>query len=72
MQVKKNVDKIKNICELEDEILLEKENFIEKYFYYEAGRACNQVLNKALEQDDCNGVNGCFGGLISFENFLGI
>lgn len=66
----KNISKSKNIRELEFDILLEKEIISENFFYYEAGRACQEVLTEVLKYDGCDALNACIGGLILFEDFL--
>lgn len=57
---------------MEKDILEWKNKMTEKEFYYEAGKASENILAKASKEDGCDGFNACVGGLISFEDFIGI
>ena len=57
---------------LESMVLLEKQNIAEKDFYYEAGSAAVEIMAESIVNDSCEGVNDCIGGLVNFEEFIGI
>ena len=57
---------------LESMVLLEKQNITEKDFYYEAGSAVAQIMAESIVNDSCDRVNACIGGLINFEEFIGV
>ena len=56
---------------LENFILEKKDEMDEKLFFYDAGRACQVVLNEA-EEEGCDAVNASCGGIVEFEYFIGI
>lgn len=57
---------------LESEILKYRTLLSEKEFYYNVGRVCEYTLNDAIENDGCDGMNACIGGLIEFEILVGL
>lgn len=57
---------------LESMVLLEKQNITEKDFYYEAGLAVAQIMTGSIVNDSCDKVNACIGGLVNFEEFIGV
>lgn len=57
---------------LESMVLLEKQNISEKDFYYEAGLAVAQIISESVFDDSCDKVNACIGGLVDFEELIGI
>ena len=57
---------------LESMVLLEKQNITEKDFYYEAGSAVAQIMAESIVNDSCDRVNACIGGLVNFEEFIGV
>ena len=58
--------------DLESMVLLEKQNIAEKDFYYEAGLVAAQIMAESIVNDSCDKVNACIGGLVNFEEFIGI
>ena len=56
---------------LEKFILQKKEQIEEKTFYYNAGMACQYVLEEA-NREGCDAFNASIGGLNEFEYFIGI
>lgn len=56
---------------LEEFILDKKKTYDEKQFYYDAGRTSEYILNEANE-DGCDALNACAGGLYDFECFIGL
>ena len=58
--------------DLESMVLLEKQNITEKDFYYEAGSAVAQIMAESIVNDSCDRVNACIGGLVNFEEFIGV
>ena len=57
---------------LESMVLLEKQNTTEKDFYYEAGSAAVETMVESIVNDSCDRVNACIGGLVNFEEFIGV
>ena len=57
---------------LESMVLLEKQNIAEKDFYYEAGSAAVEIMAESIVNDSCDKVNACIGGLVNFEEFIGV
>ena len=57
---------------LESMVLLEKQNITEKDFYYEAGSSVAQIMAESIVNDSCDRVNACIGGLVNFEEFIGV
>lgn len=57
---------------LESMILLEKQNISERNFYYEAGLVVAQIMAESMIDDSCDKVNACIGGLVNFEELLGL
>ena len=57
---------------LETEILKCKSAIMEKMFYYEAGIAVTQIYKDVYQNEGCDGLNACFGGINEFEAFIGI
>ena len=57
---------------LESMVLLEKQNITEKDFYYEAGSAVTQIITESILNDSCDKVNACIGGVVNFEEFIGV
>ena len=41
-------------------------------FFYEAGRTCEFILNKANKQDDYDKYKAYIEGLYQFESFIGL
>lgn len=58
--------------DLESMALLEKQNIAEKDFYYKAGLAVAQIMTESMLNDICDRVNACIGGLVNFEEFIGV
>lgn len=56
---------------LEAFILDKKKICNEKQFYYDAGRTVEHVLNEA-DEDGCDALNACVGGLNMFNSFIGL
>ena len=57
---------------LESMVLLEKQNITEKDFYYEAGLAVARIMTESIVNDSCDKVNACIGGVVNFEEFIGV
>ena len=57
---------------LENMVLLERQNISEKDFYYEAGLAVAQIMAESMIDDSCDKINACIGGLVNFEEFIGV
>ena len=68
----KELSASKNITLLEKEILDWKEKMNTRYFYFDAGRVFEKVLTEADENDGCDGLNACLGGLNRFQRFIGL
>ena len=58
--------------DLESMVLLEKQNIAEKDFYYEAGSAAVEIMAESIVNDSCDRVNACIGGVVNFEEFIGV
>lgn len=56
---------------LENFIMEKKNEMDEKLFYYDAGRACQIVLDEAWEEN-CDAANASLGGIYRFECFIGV
>ena len=57
---------------LESMVLLEKQNITEKDFYYEAGLSVARTIDEIVINESCDKINACIGGLVNFEEFIGI
>lgn len=56
---------------LETFILHKKSQMADNLFYYDAGRASQRVMTEAYEEG-CDPLNASIGGIIEFEDFVGI
>ena len=73
----RNIGVTINISELSEDnlesmVLLEKQSIPEKDFYYAAGLAVAQIMVESMIDDSCDKVNTCIGGLVDFEELIGI
>ena len=58
--------------DLESMVLLKKQNITEKEFYYEAGLSVARTIDEIVINDSCDKINACIGGLVNFEEFIGV
>jgi len=56
---------------IENFIKEKKETCDEKQFYYDAGRA-SQLVQDMAENEGIDAFNACIGGLISFDQLIGL
>ena len=68
----KELSQSNNIITLEKEILDCKNKMNTNYFFFDAGRVFEKVLTEADENDGCDGLNACLGGLNRFQKFIGV
>ena len=61
-----------SIGKLEKEILDWKNKIDYTEFYFDAGRVFEKVLTEADENDGCDGLNACLGGINSFKKLIGV
>lgn len=57
---------------LKEFILTKKQGMSTEKFFYEASRTSMYVLDEINNSGGCDIFNACIGGLIEFENFIGL
>lgn len=70
IKLAKQLSEESDIDKLEKHIKEKKESIFTGQFFYNAGMACMDVLKYANENDGCDGLNACIGGLSMFEDFI--